>query len=141
MLVGIYYPSPLQMMHSHPECLWEPKVSTWKICDSICHERGKTAVPQSYCKGTVPACRAGSSTSYQLYPTVNLLFLTALPPSDQLTAIGFTGLFTGNTRRQHSQQSCRKLRLMMLLFVPSLLHASLGSTLCWKVPTPWSKSI
>lgn len=137
MLVGIYHPSPLQMMHSHPECPWEPNVSTWKISNSIYHEREKTAVSQSYCKGIVLACRAGSSTFYQLYPTVNFLpFLTALPPSDKLTAIGFTGLFMGNTRRQHSQQSGRKLHLMLLLFVPSLPCASLESILRCKAPTP-----
>lgn len=98
-------------------------------CKSICCEQGKTTVPQSYCKGIALVCRVGSSTFYQLYPTANLLpFPTAPPPSDKLTAIRFTGLLIGNTRRQRLQQSCRKLHSMKLLFVPSLSCALREST-------------
>lgn len=100
MLVGIYCPSPLQIRHSHPECLWEPDVPTQKMCNSICRERGKTTVPQCSRKGIVPVRRAGSGTFHQLYvPPVNLLpLLTAPPPPDTLTATRFTGLCIGNTK-------------------------------------------
>lgn len=125
MLVGIYYPSPLQTTRPHPECLWEPNASAQKICNSRCHERGKPTVPQSYCKGIAPARRAGGSTSYQLYPTMNLLlFLTALPPSDKLTAGGCTGLFMGNTRRQHSHRAAESCTWWCCCLPQALLEST-----------------
>lgn len=111
------------------------QMSHHERCKSICCEQGKTTIPQSYCKGIALVCRVGSSTFYQLYPTVNLLpFPTAPLPSDKLTAIRFTGLLIGNTRLRRLQQSCRKLHSMKLLFVPSLSCALRESTytLVWE---------
>lgn len=87
-------------------------------CKSICCEQGKTTLPQSYCKGIALVCRVGSSTFYQLYPTVNLLpFPTAPLPSDKLTAIRFTGLLIGNTRLWRLQKAALNVAVVCAQFI------------------------